>query len=148
MNSFIQSLCDYNLWADNKILTALEEHEENINQRVIDLYSHILNAQIFWYSRVMKKEITINVWDTYPLSEFRSLHEDNLKHIKFIMANYDLDERINYQSTPGETYINSIRDILFHLFNHGIHHRGQINSELKKLGIEPPAIDYIYFRRN
>lgn len=144
---FIETLYEYNLWADRKIISSLEENKDHINEKVVRLFSHVLNAQIFWYSRILKKEISIKVWDTYNLETLGERYIDNLKHIDFILKNYALDELIEYKNTKGIPFENSIGDILFHLFNHGNYHRGQINMELRQLGIEPPAIDFIFFRR-
>ena len=35
--------------------------------------------------------------------------------------------------------------VLRHVVNHSTYHRGQVASKLKRLGIEPPATDYIFW---
>jgi uncharacterized damage-inducible protein DinB len=35
--------------------------------------------------------------------------------------------------------------IFRHVVNHGTYHRGQVASKLKRLGVEQPATDFIYF---
>jgi uncharacterized damage-inducible protein DinB len=35
--------------------------------------------------------------------------------------------------------------VLRHLVNHGTYHRGQLASKLKRLGVEPPATDLIFW---
>ena len=35
--------------------------------------------------------------------------------------------------------------VLRHVVNHSTYHRGQVASKLKRLGVEPPAIDLVYW---
>ena len=59
MKQFLFDLLKYNVWADKAILETVELNQDRVNSRILILISHLLNAQIFWYSRVLKKEIKI-----------------------------------------------------------------------------------------
>jgi uncharacterized damage-inducible protein DinB len=63
------------------------------------------------------------------------------------LANTDLDKIITYKNSKGREFKYSIRDILTHVALHGQYHRGQINSRLRAVGIEPVTIDFITFVR-
>jgi uncharacterized damage-inducible protein DinB len=54
---------------------------------------------------------------------------------------------IAYKNTRGESFENSVRDILFHINNHSTHHRAQIAARIREAGITPPTSDYIFYRR-
>jgi uncharacterized damage-inducible protein DinB len=54
---------------------------------------------------------------------------------------------IRYTNTKGQTFENSVRDILFHVANHTTHHRGQIVAAVRQVGGEPFASDFILFAR-
>ena len=147
MKLYLYNLYEYNYWADKAILKVFIDHQIQLNTRVLGLFSHVVNAQVIWYSRILKKAIALSAWKEHSLNDLISLIEDNSKHIKFIIDNYNLEEKIEYKTSLGVEYVNSIEEILFHLINHGTHHKGQINTELKSLGIIPPSIDYIAYKR-
>lgn len=148
MKQFLSNLLRYNIWADKAILETIESNQDRVNSRIVVLVSHLLNAQIFWYSRVLKKEIKIKVWDVYEIGQLREIMNENVDHISFILKNFKLDDMVEYKNATGKEFQNSILDILFHVFNHGNYHRGQINAELRELDIDPPAIDYIFYCRD
>ncbi|NNG11293.1 MAG: damage-inducible protein DinB, partial [Arenibacter sp.] len=41
----------------------------------------------------------------------------------------------------------TITDMLFHIINHSTHHRGQISVDLRNNAIEPPVLDYAFYKR-
>jgi uncharacterized damage-inducible protein DinB len=57
------------------------------------------------------------------------------------------EEMIFYKNSTGKKYENTIREIITHVINHSTYHRGQIAMELRRLGIDPPPTDYIFYRR-
>ncbi|MGF6691142.1 putative damage-inducible protein DinB [Metapseudomonas resinovorans] len=53
---------------------------------------------------------------------------------------------LNYRNMRGEPQRRSLADIVTHLVNHGTHHRGQASAALSAMGLETPAMDFIYFK--
>jgi uncharacterized damage-inducible protein DinB len=47
----------------------------------------------------------------------------------------------------GDTYTNSVQEILFHIINHSTYHRGQIMAQLRESGLEAISTDYIFYKR-
>jgi uncharacterized damage-inducible protein DinB len=55
-----------------------------------------------------------------------------------------LAAKVTYTSTEGETYTNTVADIVSQVVTHGAHHRGQIIAALRAAGHTPPLLDFIY----
>ncbi len=150
MKKYFIDLLRYNDWANSRILITLEESEVN-DSDILQLYSHTLSAQIIWLNRI--KDIPVSpfpVWETYNLRELRSMTEESSRNwMSFVQAhpNQTFEEMINYQSTEGKKYENTLRQIIAHVVNHSTYHRGQLAIRLKEKGIQPPSTDYIVFAR-
>ena len=71
----------------------------------------------------------------------------NYEHSLHILDKFDLTATMSYTNSKGQTFSNSIRDILFHVINHSTYHRAQIATEFKQNGLEPLVTDYIFYKR-
>lgn len=136
---------EYNRWANKKVLNDLNE-ELWKDEKIRNLYSHILNAQEIWCKRVL------NQMDTVP-AVWRKLE---FHELGFKLSEIDrlLDHVVNgksasvvYVNTKGKTYTNRVNDILVHIVNHSTHHRAQIRLRLSELGVKPTPTDYIVYCR-
>jgi uncharacterized damage-inducible protein DinB len=58
-----------------------------------------------------------------------------------------LTTTFDYQSTDGDSYRNSIEDLLIQLHGHCCYHNGQIASIVRALGGTPASTDHIYWSR-
>jgi len=47
-----------------------------------------------------------------------------------------LEKRISYTAMSGEKLERSVRHIVFHVMNHGTHHRGEISAMLDQAGVK------------
>jgi len=75
------------------------------------------------------------------------MDKTNYENSLLILDKFDLNEIMNYKTTNGLAFNNSIRDTLFHVINHTSHHRGQIASDFRQNGLEPLVSDYIFYKR-
>jgi uncharacterized damage-inducible protein DinB len=77
------------------------------------------------------------------------IEESNERWIKFLSTYKleSLEEVIRYQNTKGDTYENRLQQIITHVINHSMHHRGQIALLLREKGVAPPDNDYIIYKR-
>ena len=57
------------------------------------------------------------------------------------------EEMIFYKNTKGRKYESTIREIITQVINHSTYHRGQMAMLLSNSGMQPPATDYIAYRR-
>lgn len=137
----------YTALADQKIIDAFG----NIHESLFDaerLFSHVLNAQHIWSSRILGSDIRYEVWQEHDKEQFKIIFEDNIRLINLCLSTRQNEEIVTYKNSRGQAFQNSVADMLMQMFNHSTYHRGQIVSLLKKSGIEPPATDYILFKRN
>ena len=142
---FVQSL-EYTFHFNNKIIEALLEINTP-HLKSIKLINHIVNSHQIWNSRIENKSHSIDVWGISPLQDLKTINEMNYYNSLTIISNCGFDEQITYTNTKGQTFNNSIHDILFHAVNHSTYHRGHIFTDLKNNDIVPLVTDYIFYKR-
>ncbi|TRZ45730.1 DinB family protein [Robertkochia solimangrovi] len=146
MKELFTDIFEYHHHFNQKLIAVFIAHVSDISDRSIPTLSHIINAHTIWNCRVQKME-------TPPLNQLHSLEESaqldlsNYNYTMQILDQYELEEIIHYSNSRGNSYENTIRDILFHVNNHTTHHRGQLISDLRLNGIEPFISDYIFWKR-
>jgi len=55
-----------------------------------------------------------------------------------------LAEPVSYTNSKGESWTNTVEEILTHLVIHSAYHRGQIASDVRAAGQTPAYTDYIH----
>ena len=83
-----------------------------------------------------------------PVINLKKINEVNFQNSIRIIDSFNLEERISYFNSKGEEFINTIRDMLFHVVNHSTYHRGQIATDSKLHGLAPLVTDYIFYKRD
>ncbi|PCE66334.1 DinB family protein [Sediminicola luteus] len=147
MQVFFHQLFDYDYQLNKRLMDALA-HTQEVPQKALDLFSHILNAHHIWNKRLAGKTPELGVFQTHEPKAWEAIHEDNQRTTFGLIRNADgFEGSITYTNSKGDVYTNVVRDVLFHIVNHGTHHRGQINSILREAGLEPIPLDYIFYKR-
>lgn len=146
MNHFFKDLLEYTFVFNDKVIDALIQLEDKPDKS-IKLINHTINAQQIWNARIKNNKVSRGVWDISPLKELRVINIENYENSLAIVNDCDFDEKIIYSNTKGQTFENTIREMLFHAVNHSTYHRGQIASDFKQNGIEPLITDYIFYKR-
>lgn len=139
-------IMNYTQVADARIIEVFQVNK-SIPAKAISLFSHVLNAQHIWASRILGKTSLYTVWEEHSAEVFTTISNSNFELFTFIFENIDLTKQITYTNSSGVTFSNVVQDILFHAFNHSTYHRGQIASLLKANTIQPPVTDYIMIKR-
>ncbi len=147
MKEFFKELFEYNHHTNQRLWTIFNENPNKTSEKSIKLYSHILNAHHIWNSRINAVQATYKVWDIHPIFTCMDIDKTNYENSLLILNKFDLTEIMNYKTTNGLTFNNSIRDTLFHVINHSTYHRGQIASDFRQNGLEPLVSDYIFYKR-
>ena len=151
MKKYFIDLFKYDVWANRRLLITIKNNSDIKRKRIRKIFSHIISAQLIWLNRIEDHPTSpFPLWETYKVSEIETMIEESSERwIKFLTT-YKLDtleEVIRYQNTKGETYENRLRQIITHVLNHSMHHRGQIALLLREKDIAPPDNDYIIYKR-
>jgi len=147
----IKCMIDHLIWADGRILDALEESETK-NKDLLKLVRHVAAAEQVWLSRLQGKGSTqYSLWEeAEDLAAIRTMFEENAAQYRVYIEGLEeseLDEMIDYTNQSGVPFRTSVRDILSQVILHGQYHRGQINRALRIESAEPVQVDYITFAR-
>ena len=146
METFFQDLFSYNNYFNNKIIAVLNENSAIASDKCIKLLSHLLNAHRIWNYKIHAGDAPYERWEMHPVHECHEINKKNHEDSFRILHSIDLDKTIQYSISTGQTFNNSVRDILFHVINHSTYHRGQIATEFKQSGLEPVLTDYIFYK--
>lgn len=147
MKDFYKDKFKYNLDKNQMMISYLFENQNDLNEKIHVLISHILNAHEIWNTRILKVPTQFAVWQLQDWIAMKEVDQNNHSVSDAILDSKALDEIVNYTTSTGEKYSNTIQDLLFHLINHSNYHRGQINMELKNLGLKPLITDYVFYKR-
>ncbi|MBL7997821.1 MAG: DinB family protein [Candidatus Kapabacteria bacterium] len=144
----LHAMRDYNYWANTRTLATIEA-AENAEPKILELFSHIMNAELVWMAR-MKQSESLPPWQLHTLEECRNLMEkNNDEYTEFLawLRPDELKRELTFTDSRGGTHSMVMRDIFTHVFNHGTYHRGQIALLLRRGGDEPVGTDYMLYAR-
>lgn len=120
-------------------------------QRALDKYAHILAARAVWLSRVGDGERPDELFPTgVSIGDIGAM----LTSVTSGWDRYlnDLDDgalgtSVEYESTDGSAWSNTLLEIFTHAYTHGFYHRGQVATLIADLGGSPVDTDFILFAR-
>lgn len=146
--AYFKKLFDYDYWATEKLLTALEATAAP-SEEAIRKMNHVISAKEVWLGRLLGTAAA-DLSMSLSAGERRKLNEDQRDRMDVYFSKLDegqLSRKVAYQNLKGVPYETLLSDILAHMVNHGSYHRGQIASLIKKSGGDPAGTDYIGFVR-
>ncbi|TYP97134.1 putative damage-inducible protein DinB [Sphingobacterium allocomposti] len=147
MKHFFNELFDYSHQCNQNLIELIMKNTGTLPDKVIQLYSHILNAHQIWNNRIDPEQPLFDVWQVHPVTGFVSIESMNYDHSLRLLERCNLDEVVHYKTSKGQALRSSTRDILFHIINHSTYHRAQIATEFRNCGLEPLVTDYIVYKR-
>lgn len=142
-----RELFEYNHQMNQKLIRVFEENSDRIPEQSLKWLSHVLNAQQIWNNRINPGERSYSVWQLHAIGSLKGIDARNHEASCHILDHVDLDKQISYTTSRGDSFENTVKDILFHMINHSTYHRGQVATDLKRNNIEPPVTDYIFYKR-
>lgn len=147
MQDFFLELFDYNHAMNRQMIAEFTRIQTGIPEKAISLMSHILNAHHIWNARIMQEPTLYGVWELQAIDQLGYISEDNHLNSEGIIRNHPFEKSIDYNTSKGEPFSNTVRDILFHVINHSNYHRAQINLLFRENGLTPVITDYIFYKR-
>ena len=113
------------------------------------LYAHVAAAEHVWHSRLLGQSPVHAVWPDLSLEAAAALAQESLAGLRAIAAAdaEALAREVEYRTSTGQAFRNTVADILSHVALHGSYHRGQVALLTRQGGGTPAATDYILFAR-
>ncbi|MEP6764876.1 MAG: DinB family protein [Gemmatimonadaceae bacterium] len=142
-------LYNHMAWADDRALTSLREMTVPPSQAV-DLFAHILGAEHEWLCRIEARRSSHTIWPKLSLAKCATLARENHAAFKTLAenANGEAGQRmVTYRNSSGAEHTTSLEDILLHVAQHGMYHRGQIALLVRANGGTAIPTDYIVHTR-
>lgn len=157
----VNLLVDYNYWARDRMLEAVERLDADQYARdlkssfrsVRDTLVHLYSAEWVWYSRwTGQSPMTPIAADAFPdRAALRAAWTDMESRIRAFVAALGEDgltRVFDYTLMNGTAGSSVFWQMLQHVVNHGSYHRGQVTTMLRQLGAAPPkSVDLIAFYR-
>jgi uncharacterized damage-inducible protein DinB len=147
MKDFFRELFEYNQHCNQLVADVITDHTGRISEKAMTLFCHSINAHQIWNNRIDPQSATFGVWQLHSPEACKMLLKENFEHSLSIIEHFDLATACSYSNTKGQSFSNTVGDILFHMINHTTYHRGQIATELRSRGIEPVVADFIFYKR-
>jgi uncharacterized damage-inducible protein DinB len=154
----ISRLFDYTEYANGLALDAAEKLTEE--QRRYDFKSshgsihgtlvHIAGAEWLWLQR-WKGTSHPRIWtadDFADVAALRSRWRETDAERRELLENLTdekLRQDLSYKNLKGEPFTFTIVEQMQHVVNHSTLHRGQVVGMIRQLGVQPPAVDLLYY---
>lgn len=143
MMRHLRELLRYDAWANRETLHSLRQDTPS---RSLRWMAHIIGAEHLWMARLRRRQETLPVWPELDVEACgRHLEELSRMWPEYLDdATDSLTEQIPYTNSKGETWTNTVEEILTHIVIHSAYHRGQIASDVRASGGVPAYTDYIH----
>jgi uncharacterized damage-inducible protein DinB len=157
--SDFHELFAYNAWAnsracDSAATLTLEEFTRPLVSSfgsIRDTLAHIAAEEWIWLERAKGKDPhDLPSWAAAPaldvISEMLAkIHADRSNFLDALTAD-SLGRMLQFRSLEGHECRNRLGDVLMHMVNHSIYHRGQIATLMRQLGRVAPETDFVVYR--
>jgi uncharacterized damage-inducible protein DinB len=146
MTPLLQKLLRYDNWANRETLNSLGR---NAPPKSLKWMAHIVGAELLWLARLRNEPPVMAVWPDLDLNGCSDgLDEASRQWSAYLRSGgvhpYD---NVSYRNSKGETWTNTVEDVLIHVTIHSAYHRGQIAADVRSAGSEPAYTDYVHAAR-
>jgi uncharacterized damage-inducible protein DinB len=118
-----------------------------------NIFVHSLQSEQFWIRRLSGKS-TEGIYST-PFSKFANLKmvqeyankvEEEIKKFLETLTKEKLNDKFEYKGRDGKLRYYRIEDVLLHVIEEEIHHRGELLCIYWQNNIRPPYTSYMTFK--
>jgi uncharacterized damage-inducible protein DinB len=147
MKTFLIDTFQWNDKANRQVLAKIRTLPSQ--EEPIKFFSHLINSQNKWIKRieVFPKDPNMDWWKPiYKPDDLEPEWNNSLKAWLDLINSKpeeELFEDVKWVGFDGGTYTGALKDVALQLNYHSIHHRAQIQSIIRKQGVEPDFVDYI-----
>ena len=147
MKQYLRDTFLFNDLTNKKLLEKIKQLPDNTES--IKLFSHLVNSQYKWMSRLLHDPAApaMSWWE--PIYELDMLEQEWSKSLA-LWLNYvnkhsdeELSAEVTFTGFDGANWAASPQDIALQLNYHSIHHRAQIQTIIRQQGLDPDFVDYI-----
>ena len=131
-------------WVDESVRRSLTSTTDA--PAALELYAHVLGAEILWLDRIEEKQQSTEVWpehDSESCTRLAGISRRRYEAFLKQLQDRDLLCPVRYTNSVGQEFENRLDDMLVHMALHGSYHRGQISLVMRQAGVEPCPTDYI-----
>lgn len=155
-----QALFDHNDWARGKLLDAAAPLDDAALDRPFEIGPGSLRATL--YHLWAAEQVWLNRWlgdsdrsvldhrPNWPVAELRK-HADATADARNAyvarLGDAGLSTIITYHGPQQVRYEQPVGELMMHACNHAVHHRAQALNMLRRLGVTPPRLDYLFMIR-
>jgi uncharacterized damage-inducible protein DinB len=162
--SILRASARNNAWSNHRLYAACEtlSHEELHAKRtsffptIMVTLNHILIVDWYYLDALCREGRGLRVFDRgdEPFADFAPLRvaqrASDRKLIDFVEGLRDeraLDADVSIDR-PGKLAVDAAGEVLLHIFQHQIHHRGQVHAMLAGTRTKPPQLDEFFLRED
>ncbi len=149
-------MAENNLWSNDRLYRAVlalqpgefEATRTSFFPSIRETLNHILSIDIYYLDMLTEGGVGLRVFDRWKdfddperLAEAQAACDrDYLAFCAALQAS-DLDRRVSTDRGDDGQIPERIGDLLAHIFQHDIHHRGQVHAMLSGTSVKPPQFD-------
>jgi len=146
----------YTEWATSRLLgeaaklspQELERDFGTADKSVLGTLTHVFGADRIWLARIegTPPEVPRGYELARLASEWLELH-GRWHAWASRLTPESIEATLSYRDLKGNAWVSPIWQVVFHVVNHGTHHRGQVAGFLRSMGHAPPPLDLIAYYR-
>ena len=151
----------YNLWANDQFISFFRRQEPDLIEKFVPgsfpsirkTLMHIWDAQYIWHRRLLgESPVTFpsSSWSGSLDEMYDGLNKSSKELIELVrsLAIYEMQEVIRYTTMTAGPQASKRYEVLLHVFNHSMYHRGQCVTMARTLSMEGiPSTDLIKYLR-